>query len=494
MFVPVLIRFAFSPYLAVPEPRVHDEFSYLLGSDTFTSGRLANPVHPLWVFFETIHVNLQPAYAMKYPPAQSFFLAVGQYFLNQPWYGVLLSVSFMTASIYWMLRAWLPPPYPFIGALWASLQFGVVTYWGNSYWGGCVAAAGGALAAGAVPRLARKPSAAAALAGAAGVVVLANSRPYEGLVFTAGCCGVLLFLRWRARRPLHRLLAPRVVVPAGLVLCGAFAWMGYYNYRLTGTPWELAYAINQQTYAANPQFLFLPERPAPVYRHQSLEIFWRTYYLKAYRDFRERPVLVLFEFQKGMWFFFPAPQLFLMVLGVILAPTFKLRAALAVTMAVLCALLVEVTIFAHYLAPATCLLLLLTLEGTRCLIQVARRYPRIGDPVVLAVAGVVVFQLGALAVDLRVPPAPQDLRYRRHVVLDTLSEIGGEHLVIVRYKPDHDYQHEWVYNRADIDASDIVWARDMGEEENRKLLAYYPERKVWLLQPDEELPLLTPYD
>jgi hypothetical protein len=66
-------------------------------------------------------------------------------------------------------------------------------------------------------------------------------------------------------------------------------------------------------------------------------------------------------------------------------------------------------------------------------------------------------------------------------------------LVFVRYWPGHVFQEEWVWNAADIDASRVVWARDLGEPEDEKLRRYYPDRAVWLLEPDARPPLLTPY-
>ena len=87
-------------------------------------------------------------------------------------------------------------------------------------------------------------------------------------------------------------------------------------------------------------------------------------------------------------------------------------------------------------------------------------------------------------------PSPQEQATKQ---VEAASRKGQGQLVIVRYSPDHDPHVEFVFNRADIDHSSIVWARDMGDEKNRELIAYYPNRQVWLLEPDSPSLTITPY-
>jgi hypothetical protein len=67
-------------------------------------------------------------------------------------------------------------------------------------------------------------------------------------------------------------------------------------------------------------------------------------------------------------------------------------------------------------------------------------------------------------------------------------------LILVRYSSTHDPNYEYVFNSADIDGSQIIWARDMGEAKDRELVDYYRgSRKLWLWQPDTDPEALIPY-
>jgi hypothetical protein len=69
------LRVALLPLLPIPNPYVPDEFSHLLIAQTLLLGRLANPPHPMWIHFETIHEFFRPTYSSMYMPGQGIVLA-----------------------------------------------------------------------------------------------------------------------------------------------------------------------------------------------------------------------------------------------------------------------------------------------------------------------------------------------------------------------------------------------------------------------------------
>ena len=198
-------------------PSSPTNISYLLAADTFASGRLTNPTHPMWVHFESMHILEHPTYAAMHHAAQGVILAAGQVAVGNPWAGVYVSVAVMCALLCWMLQGWLPPVWALFGGLLAVLRLGLFGYWINSYWGGAAAAIGGLLVLGAMPRLLRKLRVRDALLLAGGMVILANSRPYEGLLLSLPVCVYLAVRLLKPRGPQLAAVALRLVLPAALL-------------------------------------------------------------------------------------------------------------------------------------------------------------------------------------------------------------------------------------------------------------------------------------
>jgi hypothetical protein len=496
--LPVAVRLACLPWMPPPLPRIHDEFSYLLAADTFARGRLTNPAHPLWESFESIHVLQQPTYMSMYPVMQGLVLALGKVVFGHPWAGVLLSVAAMCGMACWMLRAWLPPAWALPGALLLGMQFAARHYWIESYWGGAVAATAGCLLLGVWGRLrrARRISARHVFLGLAlgvGAAMLANTRPWEGLLLclTVGAAFAGWLIHSTAGTLTQRLA--RVAAPCAAVLSLTAAFMLYNNWRVTGDAWKLPYVLNRETYAVAPVFVWERPRPQPPYRHEVLEEFfteWEPRFQGAHTltTFSGWPLPSLLKLQQfgglaGGWLFVVPPVLFLIPLC--RAP--DTRFAL-IALAVFCVgLLLQRYALPHYLAPILGALTIVKIAALRRLFHLrtkGRRAGLVAAPLLILAAAITGFANPGIAV-------PDCLQPRRQALSERLENSAQRHLVLVRYSPDHNVHCEWVYNGADLDQAKIVWARDMSAEKNRKLLEYYRGRHVWLLEADSQPPRLT---
>jgi hypothetical protein len=493
----IAFRLLALPLLRVPVPGIHDEFSYLLMSDTFTHGRLANPTHPLWISFETFHVNWLPTYASMYPPAQGIALALGQT-LGNPWIGVLLSDAAMCAAILWMLQAWLPARWAFLGGAIVALKLGIASYWMNSYWGGAVAAIGGALILGGLARIVKRARGRDALWVGLGVAILANSRPYEGVLFCvpAGAW----FLWWlsgktKSRDALHIRLR-RVVAPLAIALVLTAAWMGYYNWRLTGNALLMPHVLNTRTYHTAPLFLWEHPKPEMHYRNQQFEDFYNGWERENYHHTGADVLRVSWEklFRGGITYFWPALLLTLPALPLVFRDR-KMRLVWVTVVIGIGGVFVVIWSAAHYAAPITCAIYLLAVQAIRHL----RTMHIFARPVGRALSRAIVLGL-LLDTSVNVARGVCDPLFwtcegdpSRAAIAEKLGHTPGKHLIIVRYTEDHNIHDEWVYNGAEIDNSKVLWARELAPEQNAKLLAYFKDRKVWLVTPDTDNTYLEPY-
>ena len=199
------------PVIGIPLPNWNDEFSYLLAANTFTAGRLTNPTHPMWAHFESFQIIMCPTYMSMYAPGQGLVLAAGKVLGGHPWVGIWVATAVLCAVLCWMLQGWFSPVWALFGGILAVFHLGILSYWMNSYWCPAVAAIGGALVLGAIPRLRARLRIRDSILLALGLAIMANSRPYEGLVFSIAVGIALPFWLnyWRLR---HRLPAPAVVL------------------------------------------------------------------------------------------------------------------------------------------------------------------------------------------------------------------------------------------------------------------------------------------
>ena len=272
---PVLLRLALLPVYPPPVPWAHDEFCFLLQGDTFASGRITNPPHRHWEHFESIYLLSQPTYTAKYQPAQGLVLAAGK-LAGCEWAAVLASMGVLCGLLCWMLQGWIPTTWAFFGALIAGLEIGVLSYWTNSYWGGSVAAIGGTLVLGALPRLFGGGRIVHGLLLWFGLAIVMNSRPAEALLLLLVVIAALLHRLWSRRDLTLKLVARNIGLPGALIMLPCIAGMAYYNLRVTGSALKLPYALHIETYGT-PQGFFW-QRPFQVASFRFPEI--RDEYLR----------------------------------------------------------------------------------------------------------------------------------------------------------------------------------------------------------------------
>jgi hypothetical protein len=454
-------------FYEIPAPKVHDEFAYLLAGDTFAKGRITNPTHPMWKHFETFHVFHLPTYQAKYPPGQGLFLALGKHLADLPILGVWLSLALACSATCWTLLAVFPRRWAFYGSMLATANPNILIWWGQSYWGGAVAMLGGALLFGSVFRFQQRLLLRHTLMFGLGITILGNSRPFEGAI---ACCTaipiIIVGVRQWILNQQGKQLFWKFILPLSLILIFLAAWLLFYNYKLTGD-----------------MFTF-PHKHWMTVTEDFVEFY----------NYWGAPDLLVYDKLVKLWYFFIGPILSIFILGFLsFAKDKNVIFSLLVVIVVTTIITFQSNAWPHYMAPISCLIFVLIIQGFKFISSFQRKGRVWGRYFIITIA-VIYFIKSILSLSIKIYNGPRkDWAHARSAMIQCLKRHEPKDLIIVRYDTHHNVHREWVYNRADIDHAEVVWARELSPTQDKNLLAYFSDRQVWLLLADQYPPVLRPY-
>jgi hypothetical protein len=321
-----------------------------------------------------------------------------------------------------------------------------------------------------------------------GALILANTRPYEGLLLCVPTCIALLVWMIHRQRGQGASVIRNIIVPSLLILIPGFLWMGYYNYRVTGHPLQTPYMRHDQLYNRTPHFFFGQLQPPKIFSNPQLDRQhnqWEPEHWQRQQTFTGWAKEVGHKTYRLIRGFF---QPLALAIPMLMLPTVLRRdrwMQLAAAM-ILCFAIgifgVTWNVLLHYAAPIAPLTIALLMA---CISEMSQRGRILR----------IILQVAAALFLLSIWPAYDSIRKsqtngpqftRASISNTTLAAYPGEkHLFVVRYLPRHLEYIEWVYNGPDIDAQDIIWARDLGDEKNKKLLEYYKDRRKWIIEVGE---------
>lgn len=505
--LPIALRLLLLPSHVAPVPDIYDEFSYLFVADTLLHLRLANPPHALHQFFETFFILQQPTYSSIYSLGQGAMLALGRLISGSAWAGVLISIGLLCSLCYWMLRAWVSPFWALMGGLLAVVEFGPLSLWANSYWGGALPAAAGCLVFGALPRVVASWNKRDAALLGLGFGVHCITRQFESTLLLL--CIFLFFVPLlRKREELKKVLrlAPFAIAAA----VPFFAITLLQNKAVTHHWFELPEQLSQYQYGVPTSLTFQPVPVPHIPLTPQQEIDYKAQMLghglqpDSLSHFLQR-----LEFRVRDYRFFFLPALYIALFAFLFALQDRRLFYVAIALAVFA---LGTNLFpyllVHYLAAVTCLFVLVAVAGLELITRIHIRNLAVGSmaaKIVLVFCaahfllwyGSHLFEKTSVAAALEPyetwDTLPHGDPHNRTSVNHQLASIPGKLVVFVQYSQRHIFQNEWVWNAADIDSSRIIWARDLGATENSKLISYYPDRAFWLLMPDEHPPALQRY-
>jgi hypothetical protein len=264
----------------------------------------------------------------------------------------------------------------------------------------------------------------------------------------------------------------------------------------------MPYSLHVKQYMAAPIFIGQKPPPLPAYRHADMRDFHTGWEYRGYEKQRTPGGLAigfiertwrLLRGEMRIWFL----SLSLVALPWALRRDGWLRFALGLVLIFFAGLLLVNWTFFHYAAPVFGLFFFSAIQCMR----LVRTWRWHGRPVGLFLArwSVILCAVSALWTAREVAAHfPDGWWQQRRQILDQLHHEGGQHLIVIRYAPNianmpTSGYRDWTRNGADIDGSEVVWAREMDTARNQRLLEYFKDRRTWLLDVQPGAATLLPY-
>jgi hypothetical protein len=324
-----------------------------------------------------------------------------------------------------------------------------------------------------------------------GIVIAVSVRSYEGALFGLALgfilCGWLVYAGSRTIRTeengFQRFLPTlrSVILPSAAVLVVSAAAFGYYNYRVTGSPLTIPYTLSQHMYGVPRGLYFqarVPEPPGLTQDQHGLYV-WQN---DANRSTRNK----IWSFRRFYLGRFLIWALCFLILAWRNPAVYQLG---FVCLFVTGGAALYWFYVPHYTAPITAAVVALVVLGLRELWNLKLVPPILRRTAVIALllADLVVTVQAGIENELG-SGSDRQIKFTkdRDRIEQQLRRAGGRHLVFVRTSPDHFFDTEWVYNRAKIDDSEIVWARPIDPADDARLVQYFSGRSVWVIDVDKD--------
>jgi hypothetical protein len=261
----------------------------------------------------------------------------------------------------------------------------------------------------------------------------------------------------------------------------------------------MPYQIHEEAYGMTPLLIWQKPPPAPEFHQQTIRDFHATYELPLY----EKQLSIVGFIEKiAIWFsllvlhalnvlVIPLIGMFTVLIPWILKNRWAQRAVL-VYCVMICGLLLETFRGLHYAAPVIGLNYFFVVTAMRLWLQ---RDRRIGEFIVCLVPILAILGVGKSLYGTIKENNSTAWHIQRAQLLKQLKQEDGKHLIVVSYGAEHSVHAEWVYNGADIDGSNVIFARAIKSTQDCQLVEYFKSRRIWSLNidGDQSIPELKPY-